>query len=176
MNSLHQHHRSPVAAPISRRWLGHCFSLVPIALISLGGPIPGAIAQESNFGNFSLNPKTRGATVDGTTGGSTSLSAITSNLDRNENQCFGFGDPKPDHILTLTKAVDRLKLWVDSRGQDTTLVIQSPDGSFLCADDFGNSKDAGLESSTWQPGKYPIWVGTVTPGRRHKYQLSVQAN
>jgi hypothetical protein len=147
-----------------------------IAAIGLLSPASRAIAQESNFGSFSLNPKTRGATVDGTTGGSTSLSAITSNLDRDENQCFGFGDPKPDHILILDKPLDRLKLWVDSRGQDTTLVIQAPDGSFLCADDFGNSKDAGMDSPTWKPGKYKFWVGTVTPGRRHNYQLNVQVN
>jgi hypothetical protein len=162
--------------PLRHAPCGYRPAIAAIAAIVLLGPASGAIAQESNFGNFSLNPKTRSATVDGTTGGSTSLSAITSNLDRNENQCFGFGDPKPDHILTLTKAVDRLKILVSSRGNDTTLVIAAPDGSFLCADDFGNSKDAGLESSTWQPGKYQIWVGTVTPGRRHNYQLSVQAN
>jgi hypothetical protein len=150
--------------------------LAALVALSLLGPAASANAQDSNFGSFSLNAKTNGATVEGTTGGSTSLSAITSNLDRDDNQCFGFGDPKPDHILTLNKSLDRLKLWVDSRGQDTTLVIQAPDGSFLCADDFGNGKDAGLESSTWKPGKYKFWIGTVTPGRRHNYQLNVQAN
>jgi hypothetical protein len=151
-------------------------TLGAIASLSLLGFGQGAIAQESNFGRFSLNAKTRVAVVDGTTGGSTSLSAITTNLDRDENQCFGFGDPRPDHILNLEKPADRLKVTINSRGTDTTLVIQAPDGSFLCADDFGNSKDAGLESPSWQSGQYKLWIGTVRPGQRHAYQLSVQAN
>jgi hypothetical protein len=152
-------------------------AIAAIAALSLLSPGQRAIAQESNFGSFSLNPKTRGAIVDGATGGSTSLSAVTSNLDRNENQCFGFGDPRPDHILSLGKAVDRLKIQVDSGGQDTTIVIQAPDGSFICADDFGTSKDAGMESLTsWQAGKYQVWIGTVAPSRRYNYKLTVQAN
>jgi hypothetical protein len=159
----------------------HCITaraaIAAIAALSLLSPGQGAIAQESNFGSFSLNPKTRGAIVDGATGGSTSLSAVTSNLDRDDNQCFGFGDPRPDHILSLEKAVDRLKVLVDSRGQDTTIVIQAPDGSFICADDFGNSKDAGLDRLTpWSAGKYKFWIGTVTPGRRYNYKLTVQAS
>ncbi|MBE9029174.1 hypothetical protein IQ266_05280 [filamentous cyanobacterium LEGE 11480] len=139
------------------------------------GISPSAFAQASNFGEFRLHPKTQGARVDGSTGGSTSLSAITSNLDRNENQCFGFGAPQPDHILALTKSVKQLKITVDSQGKDTTLVIQAPDGSFICADDFGNSKDAGIEESDLAAGKYKIWVGSVIP-RRSSYHLDVQAS
>ncbi len=172
----HQHSRPVSPTRRLARYLARYLALAPIVSLGLLGPMPSAMAQESNFGSFSLNPKTRGAVVDGSTGGSTSLSAITTNLDRNDNQCFGFGDPRPDHILSLEKPVDRLKLLVNSRGTDTTLVIQAPDGSFLCADDFGNGKDAGLESPTWQPGKYKLWIGTVRPGQRQAYQLTVQAN
>jgi hypothetical protein len=168
------HQIAPIVARTRR--LGGYLALMPIAMLSLLGPAQPTIAQESNFGSFGLNAKTRAAVVDGTTGGSTSLSAITTNLDRNENQCFGFGDPRPDHILSLEKPIDRLKLLVNSRGTDTTLVIQAPDGSFLCADDFGNGKDAGLETANWQPGKYKLWIGTVRPGQRQAYQLIVQAN
>jgi hypothetical protein len=152
-------------------WRG---AAIVVGLLLAYSPI--AVAQDSNFGSFGLNPKTRGAVVEGTTGGSTSLSAITANLDRNDNQCFGFGDPKPDHILSLDKPIDRLKFLINSRGKDTTLVIQAPDESFICADDFGNGKDAGIEATTWKAGKYKIWVGSVTPGKRYTYQLTVQAN
>jgi hypothetical protein len=168
----HQHSHPAARIPRLARYLA-LGAIVSLSLLGLGNR---AIAQESNFGRFSLNAKTRVAVVDGTTGGSTSLSAITTNLDRDENQCFGFGDPRPDHILNLEKPADRLKVMINSRGTDTTLVIQTPDGSFLCADDFGNSKDAGLESPTWKSGQYKLWIGTVRPGQRHAYQLSVQAN
>jgi hypothetical protein len=176
MNSSQPHRLTSHTTSGSGRFLSQCFTLVSIVVLSLCGNSASAIAQDSNFGNFSLDPKTRGAVVEGTTGGSTSLSAITTNLDRDENQCFGFGDPKPDHILTLTQSIDRLKVLVDSRGSDTTLVIQAPDGSFTCADDFGNGKDAGIEATQWKPGKYKFWIGTVIPNQRHNYQLTVQAN
>lgn len=143
--------------------------LLPHAL--LANP---ATAQDSNFGTLNLNPKNLSAVANGKTGGSTSLPAITSNTDRNENQCIGFGDPKPDHILKLTRKFDRLRLQVDSGGRDTTLIIKGPDGDFRCADDFAGSKDAGLEDSDWQPGEYQVWVGTVIQGQRRDYRLVVQ--
>jgi hypothetical protein len=145
------------------------FSLLALVM---GGSV--AIAQDANFGNFTLNPQTLSSTVNGSTGGNTSLPAVTTNTDRNENQCLGFGDPKPDHIMNLTRAVDRLKIQVDSGGKDTTLIIMGPDGDFRCADDFGSGKDAGLEDSDWKAGPYKVWVGSVIPGARHNYRLTVK--
>jgi hypothetical protein len=135
-----------------------------------------AAVDESNFGVFTLNAQTKGSMVNGSTGGSTSLPAIITNSDRNDNQCLGFGDPKPDHIMQLSRKVDRLKLEVDSGGKDTTLIIVGPDGGVHCADDFGSGKDAGLEEADWKPGDYKIWVGSVSPSARHKYRLRVQAS
>jgi hypothetical protein len=144
-----------------------------IALIGLGGITPATIAEDANFGTLSLNPKTRTTTVDGSTGGTTSLAAVTTNLDQDENQCFGYGDPQPDHILELDQSAREISLIVNSRGQDTTLIIQAPDESFRCGDDL-NGKDAGIEGKDWKPGKYRIWVGTVHSGKRHSYKLTVQ--
>jgi hypothetical protein len=135
-----------------------------------------AALDESNFGAFTLNAQTKGNMVNGSTGGSTSLPAIVANSDRNDNQCLGFGDPKPDHIMQLSRKVDRLKLEVNSGGKDTTLIIVGPDGAVHCADDFGSGKDAGLEETDWKPGDYKIWVGSVVPSARYKYRLQVQAS
>jgi hypothetical protein len=133
-----------------------------------------AIAQDANFGSFTLNPKTRVSIVDGNTGGSTSLPAVTANNDEAENQCIGFGDPKPDHVMKLGQKFDKLKVTVNSNGGDTTLIIKGPDGSFRCADDF-NGKDAGLEIEGWKAGSYMVWVGSMKPNARRNYQLTVQA-
>jgi hypothetical protein len=145
-----------------------------VSLWALGFAGTAVQAQDSNFGTFTLNAKTLASVVNGATGGSTSLPAITTNSDRNDNQCLGFGDPKPDHIMKLTRKVDRLKLQVDSGGKDTTLVIMGPDGDFRCADDFGGGKDAGMDDLDWKSGTYQVWVGSVVPGARRDYRLTVQ--
>lgn len=149
-------------------------SLATTFMVGLGVSLSVYADELSNFGNFHLNPKTRGAMVDGAIGGATSLSAVTANYDRDNNPCFGFGTAKPDHILELKQTANRLQIVVDSRGRDTTIVVQAPNGAFFCGDDFGNSKDAGIEGEAWNPGQYKIWVGSVTPNLRSKYRLKVQ--
>jgi hypothetical protein len=133
----------------------------------------GAIAQKSNFGEIkvSSNP----STVTGTTGGNTSLSAIAGNQDSSGAPCIGFGDPTPDHTMTLTKKVSRLSFQVDSKGVDTTIVILGPDGDLRCGDDTGSKKDASLEDADWKPGVYQIWVGSMKPSIRQNYRLTVKS-
>jgi hypothetical protein len=141
------------------------------ALMLLGLP---AIAQTPNFGTLTLgNDKTSG-TVSGSTGGSTSLPAIISNRDRKGNNCPGFGDPNPDHILELQKPFSKLTLTVAS-GTDTTLVVVGP-GGVRCADDSKSGKDASLEDTDWGAGKYQVWIGTIEPNNKRNYRLSVQGN
>jgi hypothetical protein len=164
MTRLGMNHRTATI----RRW-----SLGVLTLLVWGSGMS-AQAQESNFGSFTLNPKTLSHVTNGSTGGTTSLPAVTANTDRNDNQCLGFGDPKPDHVMKLTRRLDRLKLQVDSGGRDTTLIIMGPNGEWRCTDDFGNGKDAGIDDGDWQPGNYKVWIGSVTPGKRWDYRLVVQ--
>jgi hypothetical protein len=162
------HQWRPVRRPVG---------LLLLVSIALGLTATGTAAvDESNFGVFTLNPQTKASMVNGSTGGSTSLPAIVANSDRNDNQCLGFGDPKPDHIMQLNRKVNRLKFQVDSGGKDTTLVIVGPDGTVHCADDFGSGKDAGLDDSDWKQGDYKIWIGSVAPGARYKYRLLVEGS
>jgi hypothetical protein len=134
------------------------------------------IAQTANFGTLNLSAgfDSAKAIVEGYTGGSYSLSAI-SNRDHNKKACIGFADPKPDHILTLEKDFTRLKLLVNSGGIDTTLLIQGPDETTIrCGDDTGKSKDASIDDSNFKRGTYRIWVGTFQPGVKQNYTLKVQ--
>ncbi|MCV3212143.1 hypothetical protein OGM63_01140 [Plectonema radiosum NIES-515] len=134
------------------------------------------MADTSNFGKLSLAPGFPPAqgTVEGYTGGSYSLSAI-SNRDRDRNACIGFADPKPDHVMVLEKDFSQLNIRVNSGGKDTTLLIQGPDdGSIRCGDDTGKRKDASIQSSDWKAGTYKIWVGTFNSGDKGNYTLTVQ--
>ncbi|MCC5620910.1 hypothetical protein [Nostoc sp. CHAB 5715] len=134
------------------------------------------IAETANFGTFTLstNFNPGQGTVQGFTGGSYSLSAI-SNRDRDQKVCIGFADPNPDHIMVLEKDFPQMTIQVDSKGNDTTLLIQGPDKTTIrCGDDTGKSKDASVSDRNWKTGKYLIWVGTFNPGAKHDYTLKVE--
>ena len=145
--------------------------VVLVALLLLHIP---AVAQNANFGKLTLDSNKTSGTLQGSTGGSTSLPAIVSNSDRSNNKCLGFGDPTPDHILVLQQAVPRLRLRVNSGGGDTTLVVQGPNGVIRCGDDSSRSKDASITDTDWQAGTYRIWVGSATPSTPRDYTLSVR--
>ncbi len=132
-----------------------------------------AIAQEANFGKVVLSTANPVGRLSGSTGGSISLPAIISNMDYRNNRCLGFGDSKPDHILTLEQNFPSLTLRVSS-GSDTTLVVQSADGIVRCGDDTGAQKDASIVDSNWKAGIYRIWVGSATPGSQRDYRLTIQ--
>jgi hypothetical protein len=132
-----------------------------------------ALAQPANFGTLTLTAKDASGVLSGSTGGSTSLPAIVSNRDRHNNNCLGFADPKPDHILILQQPFSRLKLSVNSGGGDTTIVV-SGNNTVRCGDDSGSGKDASLEDTDWQPGTYQVWVGSMEPSARRNYRLTVQ--
>lgn len=143
--------------------------LVSLAVL---GALP-ALGQ-ANFGGLTLGADKQAGVLSGSTGGPTSLPAIVSNHDRNGNACLGFGDPTPDHILVLQQNFPTLKLRVNSGGGDTTLVVQG-DGEVRCSDSTTmRKKDASLTDKDWKAGTYRIWVGTVAPGVRRNYTLSVK--
>ncbi len=129
---------------------------------------------QSNFEGFTLDASSVTASVGGSTGGTTSIPAITGSTDRAGNKCLGFGDPNPDHIMTLKSRLSKLTLKVNSGGRDTTIVIQGPNGELRCGDDTGSKKDASFSGSDWDTGLYKIWVGSMESGARGNYRLSAQ--
>ena len=131
-------------------------------------------ADTSFFGKISLSSSETVKAVTGYTGGSYSLSTISSR-DRQKNLCIGFADPKPDHILVLEKDFPKLNIKVNSNGYDTTLLIVGPDDKTVrCGDDTGESKDASINGNDWKAGTYKIWVGSFKAGIRRNYKLSLQ--
>lgn len=150
------------------KWIGW------VGAIAVMGTAPAWSGEAANFGTLTLGADKTSGTLNGSTGGSASLPAIVSNTDRHSHKCLGFGDSKPDHILSLKQSFPNLQLRVNSNGGDTTLVIQGP-GGVRCGDDTSSkNKDASLTDTDWQPGDYKVWVGSTTPGDRRNYTLSVR--
>ncbi|MBD2254336.1 hypothetical protein [Nostoc parmelioides] len=155
-----------------RLYLRGCWLLAMVTSV-IATPV---IAQTANFATLHLSPGFEPAKgkVSGHTGGSYSLSAI-SNRDRSRKPCIGFADPKPDHIMVLEKDFPRLKLFINSGGKDTTLLIQGPDDTTIrCGDDTGKSKDASIDDINWKTGTYRIWIGKFHSGVKTNYTLTVQ--
>ena len=142
------------------------------AFISL--PAETLAQGEANFEERSLQPgfSDEQGMLNGRTGGSYSLAAI-SNRDVEGVACLGYGDSRPDHILTLQADFTQLAFQIESRGQDTALLIQGP-GGVRCGEDASSTNlDDRIELKDLKRGQYSIWVGTMMPGNRQGYRLMV---
>ena len=112
------------------------------------------------------------AVVRGVTAGNRSLAEMAGR-DRRRKVCLGYAANEPDHRLTLTQPQPRLRIAVDSEGQDTTLLVLGPRG-IDCNDNARRGhRDAAITAQDWPAGEYQIWVGSFELGDRINYQLRI---
>ncbi|WP_397573106.1 hypothetical protein [Silanimonas sp.] len=107
--------------------------------IALGAALVAGLATASDYRNFSIGS---GFTPDpqtgtGTTGGARDAAQAFG------GQCSGSIDTTPDHVITVTSAVN-LKLYTTST-TDSTLVMRGPSGTF-CDDDSRGELDAEINA------------------------------
>lgn len=128
-------------------------------------PPPPTGGTDSNFGTVSLatgfmpDP----TIVQGRSGGQRDASTVSAG-------CNGWIDAtKPDHIFNATTAYANLRVLGHST-QDITLVMQKPDGTYLCNDD-SEGTDPILVPGAMTPGMYKIWVGSYQQGAYADYHL-----
>lgn len=121
------------------------------------------ISRSARFGNISLNggflpdPYDRSVTA----GGAVSISDAVG--DRASGTCRGYTTNEPTLQLTYNGGSD---LHIYTFGDaDTTLAINSPNGSWHCSDDEVGT-DAGISFFGGQSGVYDIYVGTYSRGDR----------
>lgn len=74
-------------------------------------------------------------------------------------ECVGMIANAPD--IRLTYIPDELPLHIKvSSKEDTTLVINDPNGNWFCDDDSGGGENPMVSFDDPQEGVYEIWVGT----------------
>ncbi|MGP1274596.1 MAG: hypothetical protein ACQRW7_04165 [Caulobacterales bacterium] len=80
--------------------------------------------------------------------------------------CRGHVTQAPTFSLTYEDAGDVFDLMVSAASEaDTTLMVRTPSGAFLCDDDGGASGfNPGVTAESPQSGQYDIWVGTYSSG------------
>lgn len=140
-------------------------SVNPSSLPAPAGAAPSGAtaATASNFGTISINP---GFMPDpnmsrGTSGGAIQASTLNST-------CRGWVSSTPDHIFMAAGNFTNLRVLVGS-DQDTTLVIQRPDGQYMCNDDTEGTNP--IVSGAFPPGAYKIWIGSYNQGQNSAYRL-----
>ncbi|MEH2203441.1 MAG: hypothetical protein V7K53_05055 [Nostoc sp.] len=77
---------------------------------------------------------------------------------------------EPNQVIQVTESLPYLRLTVESKGKPT-LLIDGPGGRFcVLADSYSGGKSE--LSGYWQPGKYSLYVGELSP-QQYTYNLSI---
>jgi len=113
----------------------------------------------TNFGSISLSAgftpdPTR---VDMVAGGSVDISRQGLGSD-----CYGYATSISDYRVYWSGRSELLRFYFASGG-DTTMVVRTPNGDWLCNDDYHNA-DPEIRISYPASGQYDIWIGTYSAG------------
>ncbi|MFN8375745.1 MAG: hypothetical protein U0694_23095 [Anaerolineae bacterium] len=82
-------------------------------------------------------------------------------------ECRGNVTTPPDFRLNLSSTSARIRIYfvADHVGDDTTLIVNSGSGTWVCNDDYPNANfNPMVEFNNASAGQYDIWVGSFTPG------------
>lgn len=87
-------------------------------------------------------------------------------------ECAGYvaNAQQPTHLLVLGAAFPSLTI-VAHADDDSTILVQKPDGTWMCNDDFVGL-DAGV-SGAFAAGTYRVWVGSYSESAGMPYTLTI---
>jgi hypothetical protein len=78
-------------------------------------------------------------------------------------ECVGYATEQPDLILNFTGGGNMLRFYVEGDG-DTGLVVNLPDGGWVCSDDSYDGLNPTITLSGADTGQYDIWVTSYDSG------------
>jgi hypothetical protein len=88
--------------------------------------------------------------------------------------CNGFINREPSYLFDWAGEADNLRVQFEG-AQDTTLVVLTPSGAVLCADDAeaGANLNPVLDITDPDPGNYAVFVGTLVPNNQVTGTLTI---
>jgi len=91
------------------------------------------------------------------------------------NECNGYASSAPDYQLNWSGDTASLQLYFVAANMtdDATLVINKPDGTWLCNDDSPASLNPGVTINNPDAGRYDIWVGSYSQGELISGELNI---
>jgi hypothetical protein len=128
------------------------------------------IAGNPTFGDRSIAP---GFTPDPLTASITSGGGINAANAGLPSGCVGWVAANPDFNVVLTGNSNFLRFFVNNTNEDTTLVINGPNGQWFCNDDSFNGRNPSVDFNGAGSGTYNVWVGSYTQGTNTRVQLNV---
>jgi len=145
---------------------GNNNGIAPVPQPVAPNPVAPATGQVAAGGPITLRPgfMPDPHRVNGTSGGPISA--------RNLNpQCTGYISQAANHTLTASAPFSNLIIAVHGGSNDTTLVVQKPDGTYLCNDDTDGFHP--MVSGPIPAGNVNIWVGSYQANQRFPYTLGL---
>jgi S1-C subfamily serine protease len=113
-----------------------------------------SFASESLEAGFTPDPYT----LEMVSGGEVEVSYLG-------GDCTGYAAVAPDYRLRWTGNSSELRIFfVPEDGGDTTLLVNLPDGSWVCNDDADGILDPMIVFETPEAGQYDVWVGSYEAG------------
>ncbi|MDA0690025.1 MAG: peptidase S1 [Proteobacteria bacterium] len=86
--------------------------------------------------------------------------------------CAGFIANAPDFQFTFEAGL--LELWISViSSADTTLVINDPNGNWICDDDSGGDLDPSVHFTDAPTGIFDVWIGTYDSLGTHDATLFI---
>ena len=149
-----EHARGDMAPSLIRRAV-----FLALALLSCA---PGSLAQDSlnpggapRYGRQILAPGFQPApfTIDVVSGGDVAVKPLALG-----DNCLGYAAADPDFVVELSAGFKRVTFLIAST-EDTTLIVNLPNGSWSCNDDT-NGLNPALVYFDAAPGSYQIWIGS----------------
>lgn len=149
--------------------------IVGVALISaalMSAPSAQNTAGDPNFGTVSLSS---GFQPDPTTISVISGGSIdSSNLLKGSTSCNGYISNAPDVRLNFSAGSGSLPLIISANAsEDTTLIVNAPDGNWYCNDDGGNGLNPSVRFNNPQSGRYEVWIGTYGANSNYSAVLHI---
>lgn len=90
------------------------------------------------------------------------------------SECRGHASSAPDFKLQWSGESSSLQIFfVADDGADATLVVNNPDGSWLCNDDAPGTVNPGVTINSPASGRYDIWVGSYAQGQYINGELRI---
>jgi serine protease Do len=89
--------------------------------------------------------------------------------------CVGFATSEPTFELDYTSGSQSLLrfYFVATLSRDSTMIINKPNGEYVCADDSFNTVHPSIDFDSPATGTYDVWIGAFVGGTDVAGTLSV---
>lgn len=125
----------------------------PMAVATLNFSLPAVYGSTALTSGFVPDPYSVGITAGG-----------PANVSYLGGGCSGYATSAPSFSVNYTSGAFPTLRFYFLAAADTTMIINSPGGSYFCVDDSFGTLNPTIDFNSPSSGRYDVWVGTFSPG------------